>query len=291
MRFSVLSLICLIALCIPGFAAAADEASSTPVSYSKPSSLPSAKYGQPLVFSAPPRELEAQAHKIYDPIAQYLSDALRRKVVFEFAGTWGAYQAGITKGHYDIIFDGPHFNGWRVDHKTQNVLVRVPGLRSFVVFVKKDSQWKSLEQLAGRRICTPAPPNLGTLVLQTQFPNPSRTPYVNDVGGWKADYVNLMSGNCDAAVAPEKSLAKFDQRGLTRVIYTSQPLPDQAFSAGSRLSLDEQAIVRAALLAPEGAAATKLLREAYAIGPTFAPASNEEYAHLGLLLKDEFGWN
>ncbi len=248
--------------------------------------------GKPaLVFSAAPRENETESRAIYDPVATYLSNTLGRRVVYEYPGSWGIYQTNMRSGHYDIVFDGPHFVGWRIEKLHHNVIVKGGGGdRVYVVFVKAQSPFKTLEQITGRALCTPAPPNLATLVVQSAFTNPSRLPIVRNVGGWKENYQGLTAGTCVAGVATDKTLGKLDKQKTTRVIYTSPGLPELAFSAGPQLSADEQRALREALLAPAASEPTAKLRETNWLGATFEAADNAGYRKLAALLKSEWGW-
>lgn len=244
-----------------------------------------------LIFSASPRENETESRAIYEPVATYLSEALDRRVAYEHPGSWGIYQTNMRAGRYDIVFDGPHFVGWRVERLRHNVIVKGGGGdRVYVVFVKAQSPFKTLDQLNGRALCTPSPPNLATLVVQSAFTNPARLPIIHDVGGWKENYRELMAGACVAGVATDKTLGKLDTQKATRVIYTSPGLPELAFSAGPRLDADEQRKLRDALLAPAASAPTEGLREKNGLGARFEPADNPEYGKLGALLKTEWGW-
>lgn len=75
-----------------------------------------------------------------------------------------------------------------------------------------------------------------------------------------------------------------------RVIYHSQPLPNQAFSAGPRVPLAMRTQIAAALLSAQGNAATRKLRAEFKAG-RFVPATAQEYAGLGRLLKDIWGFD
>ncbi len=244
-----------------------------------------------LVFSAAPRENETESRAIYEPVAAYLSNALGRRIVYEYPGSWGIYQTNMRSGHYDIVFDGPHFVGWRIEKLHHNVIAKGGGSdRVYVVFVKEQSPFKALDQLAGRALCTPAPPNLATLVVQSAFTNPARLPVIRNVGGWKEDYQGLMAGKCVAGVATDKTLSKIDKQNTARVIYTSPGLPELAFSAGPQLSAAEQRALREALLAPAANEPTAKLREKNGLAGTFQAADNAEYRKLAALLKTEWGW-
>lgn len=243
-----------------------------------------------ITLSAPPRDSEEEGRRRFEPVAEYLSKAIGRKIVYRHPGTWGVYQGEMQKGSYDIVFDGPHFNGWRMERLQHSVLVKAPGDFSQAVFVPKDSSITTMRALIGRTICAHAPPNLGTLVVQRTFDNPSRQPAIVVIEGYKNIYQALIDGKCKAAVLPTNLLKKFDTDGATRIVYQSASLPNQAFSAGPRLSDTERARLSAALLAPEADAPTAKLREAYTGGKAFVAASNTEYAGLGDYLKNEWGY-
>jgi len=243
-----------------------------------------------ITLSAPPRDSEEEGRRRFEPVAQYLSKALGKKVVYRHPGTWGVYQGEMQKGAYDIVFDGPHFNGWRMERLQHSILAKAPGDFTQVIFVPKDSTVTAIKQLAGRTICAHAPPNLGTLVVQRAFDNPSRQPSIIVVEGYKHIYQAMVDGKCKAAVLPRGHLHKFDSAGAMRVVYQSGAMPNQAFSAGPRLSDEERARLSAALLAPEAEAPTAKIREAYTGGKAFVAATNAEYAGLGEYLRDEWGY-
>lgn len=280
-------------------AVVAETPTSTKVAYQQPAGIGMnaaqdvTAQGE-LVFSAAPRETQEEANKIYGPVAEYMSKVLNRKVSFKYPGTWGVYQGTMQKGGYDIVFDGPHFNGWRVSKIQHNMLVKVPGDHVFVALVKNDSPIKDVKQLAGRTVCGHAPPNLGTLTLLEQFDNPSRQPVLINTDGWRNIYKGLVEGRCVAAVIPLKKLEQFEQEdgggSKSKIVYRARTLPDNAFSVGPRISAKDQARLSQALTSSEGTAATEALRNKYAGGKAFAATSNREYAELGAFLKNEWGY-
>lgn len=246
-----------------------------------------------LVLSAAPRDDEDEAAVIFLPVAEYLSTVLGKKVVFKHAGNWGVYQGLMQKGAYDIVFDGAHFNSWRVEHAQHNVLVKVPGDHVFVMLVKKDNaKIREVKQLAGRTICAHAPPNLGTLTALNEFTNPARQPILVNIDGWKHIYQGLMDDKCVAAAIPLKKLEQFEKESgrQTKIIFRGGVLPDSAFSAGPRLNAQDQEKIARALLSPEGEKATLKLRAKYAQGRSFVSANNRDFAGLSAYLKNEWGY-
>ena len=251
-----------------------------------PSNADSVKPGTTLILSAPPRGTLADETLNYQPVADFLSRIVGKKVVYQHSDNWLSYTSDMTKDKFDFVFDGPHFNGWRMEKQNHTPLVKLPEDFIFVVIVKTDNTAvQNMKKLAGQRICAHAPPNLGTLTMLKQFDNPSRQPLIIEVQGWDKSYNSLMAGKCVATVMPVKIKEKMDKSNLTRILYTSQALPNQAISAGPRIAPEIQAKLKQALLSEEGKAATAKLRAASA-GKDFVSATREEYAGLGFYLND-----
>lgn len=243
-----------------------------------------------LVFTAPPRETPEEGQQIYGPIAEYLSKAIGRRIVYKHPGTWGVYRTEMLKGAYDIIFDGPHFNSYRAQKLSHNILVKIPIRHEFVVITRASEPFGSVHEMAGRTFCAEAPPNLGTLVLLDQFDNPARQPVLLNTNGWDNIYQGVLSGRCKGGILPAANLDKHDWKGKVKILYRSPTLPNQAFSAGPRLTPEEQAKLTAALLAPEAAGPTERLRAIYKVGASFAATNNEEYLGVAKYLRNEWGY-
>jgi ABC-type phosphate/phosphonate transport system substrate-binding protein len=245
-----------------------------------------------LVLSAPPRENAEEGAKRFGPVADYLSQTLGRKVVYKHPGTWGGYQSDMQRDAYDLVFDGPHFVSWRIEKRRHNVVVKLPGEFRYIGFVRADNtRIKDIDQFAGQPVCVHAPPNLGTLMLLSAFENPSRQPSIVITHGYDGIYKGVLEGKCVAGMLPKNHLQKYDKDGKqTRVVYEVRPAPEQAFTAGTRVSVDEQARITKALMAPNAEAALASFREAYAFDGWFVPASNQEYAGLGAYLKPVQGF-
>jgi len=256
----------------PGISAIATKQLSTP--------------REELVFSAPPRGTLAEETAAYQPVVEFLSQVIGKKVVYQHSDNWLSYSKGMTEGKYDIVFDGPAFNGWRMERLNHTPLVKLPEEFVFVVVTRAgDTRYKTVKDLAGRQICAHAPPNLGTLTLLSQFDNPMRQPNIVNTKGWDNNYKALIAGQCVATILPIKNLQKMDgAKKLTRTIYTHKAMPNQAFSVGPTVPATLHAKIAQALLSAEGKQATAKLRAAYA-GKDFVYADRNEYAGLGGLLK------
>jgi ABC-type phosphate/phosphonate transport system substrate-binding protein len=246
-----------------------------------------------LIFSAPPRESVAEANRIYHPIAEYLSRVTGRRVVYRHPGNWMTYQAEMQRGAYDLVFDGPHFTSWRITNLRHNTLARFAEEHAFAVIVRKDNkEIGDVRQLAGKRVCAMNPPNLGTLALLEQFDNPARQPTLVNTIGWDNIYFSVVAdGKCVAGVVPIANLNKFDKPGnASRVIFRTRTLPNQAFSAGPRVTREDQARIAQALTSAEGNDVTATLLATYGIEKGLVAANKSEYAGLDTYLKDTWGY-
>lgn len=240
-----------------------------------------------LVFSAPPRGAYADEVAIYQPIVEYLSRVTGKKVRYQYSDNWLTYSKDMASGGYDLVFDGPAFNGWRMTRMQHTPLIKLPEDFVFVVVTRRDNaQITDIKQLAGRKVCAHAPPNLGTLTMLSQFDNPARQPSILETKGWDAAYQAVADGKCAGTVLPLANLNKNDKnKNAMRVLYKHKAMPNQALSAGPRITAAMQDKIKQALTSQEGRAVTAKLRALYA-GKEFVSATPEEYAGLGQLLKD-----
>jgi ABC-type phosphate/phosphonate transport system substrate-binding protein len=275
--------------------ALADKATNVAVSYQPQQSFQSVpspektvkSINSELVFSAPPRGSYQEEVAIYQPVVDLLTKVIGRKVVYQYSDNWLSYSKDMTEGNYDIVFDGPAFNGWRIEKLSHTPIVRLPEDFVFVVITKADNdRIKQMKDLAGRKICAHAPPNLGTLTMLSQFDNPARQPLIIETKGWDNSYKAMIDGKCAATVVPIKNLTKNDAgvKKLTKTLAQHHAMPNQAISVGPRIAPELHKKIAQALLSEEGKQATAKLRAAYA-GKDFIPTSRDDYAGLGDLLK------
>ncbi|MBI3778959.1 MAG: PhnD/SsuA/transferrin family substrate-binding protein [Gammaproteobacteria bacterium] len=248
---------------------------------------------QTLVFTAPPLETEAEAVRTYQPIAQYLSRIIGKTIVFQYPKDWLTYQKEMQRGNYDLVFDGPHFNSWRHANLQHSTLVKLADDYTFAVVVRKNDRITELKQLAGQKICGMTPPDIGTLAVLGQFDNPARQPLIINTPGATKVYESVaVEKQCAAGILPVASLRKIpDSENLVRVIHKTRSMPNQAFSAGPRISREDQALIAAALVSPGASRVVRRLVAEYGDDRGLAYASTEEYAGLDAYLKDTWGYS
>lgn len=244
-----------------------------------------------LVLSAPPRETPEAGQKLYGPLAEYLSKVTGEKIEYRHPDNWGIYQALMTKGTYDLVFDGPHFVSWRIRNLEHVPLVALSGKLRFVIVARKeDARIQSLADLAGKNVCGHAPPNLATLTLFDRFKNPSRQPRLLESKGFDDGYQKLLAAKCVATVLPYEVHQKLDSGGArTKLLYTGEPYANQALTAGPRVSALARKQIMQALLSVEGQSQARQIVVGFG-GSEFLATTLEDYAGYVSLLKNVWGF-
>lgn len=251
-----------------------------------------ATQAQDLIFSAPPRGAIDAESATYQPIAKYLSQTIGKKIIYKHPGNWLTYQKQMQEGNYDLVFDGPHFVSWRTVHTRHEPLVKLPGLLVFVVITRKDNTHKALENLKGRTVCGFAPPNLATLTLFDQFPNPAQQPVLINVKSFGEAYKGVIGGKCNAAVMRDKMFAKLNKgKDLAQTIFTSAGVANQAFSAGPKIEHADRQKIIDALRSDRGMSTMEKFHARFnKQGKPLQTTSKTDYQNLDKLLKDVWGF-
>ena len=69
----------------------------------------------------------------------------------------------MREDQYDIIFDAPHFNAWRMKHLGHIPVATLPNqLHIHLINLKEYVNIKTTEDLVGRAICATPSPNFAT---------------------------------------------------------------------------------------------------------------------------------
>lgn len=244
-----------------------------------------------LVFTAPPRGGGKDEGEIYRPVAEYLSAAIGRKVVYQHSDNWLTYQDKMRKDAYDIYFDGPAFMSWRMAKQGHEPLVKLPGQLKFVVIARNDnSKVNNVKDLMGRSVCGMAPPNLATLTLYSLFDNPSRQPVVLEVESFKEVFHRVTNRQCVGGAMGAGFYKQYNTDNQVKVLWQSEGIPNQGFTAGIRVTPQEKLKIIEAMLTPEARTRMANFFEVYSKDKGLVHASPDEYQNVAVLLKDTFGY-
>jgi len=248
-----------------------------------------------LVFSAPPREDIKKGNETYGPLVNYLSNVIGERVIYEHPSGWAEYANNMRNGHYDIVFDAPHFGAWRIKHISHVPVARLPGFLGFIVVAKKeDHRLKRLKDLLSVKICAMASPNLGTVTFYDMLNNPLYQPRFYEVsGGFKKVYQEFQNGHCRAAILRNNfyfSLPTNEKHNLT-IITASRPIPNQTITVSQRL-FAKRFLISKKLMSVEGKkASSNLLKRFGSTQNSLLYVTSSEIEYLESLLSGVvWGW-
>ncbi len=248
-----------------------------------------------LVFSAPPRETPEEGLQRYGPLVESMSRILGERVVYKHPRDFLRYSNNMRKGEYDIVFDGPHFTAWRIEHLDHQPAARLKGALVFYV-VSNNPELETLEDLIGRPVCGLASPNLATMTLLFQYKNPIQQPsIISTRGGFKNVFAAFEQGRCEAAVLRSTfydNNVPNDQKQGVKIIFKSKPVPNQAITVGPNVNEEGRKKLAAALTSEEGAVGARKLFDRYSKdSKAFVATGGEEFTYLNLLLEGVVrGW-
>lgn len=250
-----------------------------------------ALHAEEYLFSAPPRGNAQEELDRYNPVLEFLSAKTGHTFRYQREDAWLTYQFNMLNNKYDLVFDGPHFVSWRIKERGHIPLLKLPVPHVWMVIVPNDSPAKTLDDLIAHEFCGHPTPNFGTLTFLSHYPNPVREPVLKRTLGWKHIYQAVADGKCASGVVPLANLKKFDPDGThVKVLHQHKGYPNQAFTAGPRISRGLAEQITSLLQSAEGQAATQKLRDRYAGGKQLIPATIQEYAGISDVLADSYGY-
>lgn len=182
-----------------------------------------------------------EQNKNYVALATQLSQALGEDVRYVPSANILGYAQAIRRGDYDILIDGPHFSAWRIAEGLHSPVAQADITLTYVVVTAADDTGiQSLEQLVSQPVCASSPPQISTLMLLNQYPNPIQEPSLHITDGYLPKVEKLLKGDCRAAVLSatfyEHKLDKATQAKL-RVIFNTRPLPGYLMTASPKLTV------------------------------------------------------
>ncbi|HLP41524.1 MAG TPA: PhnD/SsuA/transferrin family substrate-binding protein, partial [Fibrobacteria bacterium] len=149
--------------------------------------------------------------------------------------------------------------------------------------------------LRARKVCCMTSPNLTGVVVLNQF-NPYSAPELfAPRGGLKGSFDAFEEGKCDAVALPSYFFTQLPEEKTTgfRKLFTSDPMPNLALTAGPKVTKEKQKALSKALSDPKAQEELSgLLSKLAGSGKgVFIPTSAKEYAGYEKLLEGVvWGW-
>lgn len=248
-----------------------------------------------LVLAAPPRENSQKGEELYLPLARKLSEILGQKVIYKQPKSWAEYANNMRDGHYDIVFDGPHFVAWRQKNLKHQPVASLPGsLQFYIVTNRNNDQLNKKRDLIGKKICGMPSPHLATDLVYDLFKNPVLQPHIYEVrGGQRNSFLAFKQGKCDATIFRTtlyKRLPKEEKEKL-KIVAKTRRLPNQTISVSQRLHKNASEIAQF-LVSSEGAQTADGILSRYSKKKkSFIKASPEKFVGAADILEGVvWGW-
>jgi ABC-type phosphate/phosphonate transport system substrate-binding protein len=245
-----------------------------------------------LIFSTAPTQSPEQTIALYQSLVEHLSAVTGKKIILKPAKNFPEYTHDMHKGVYDILFDGPQFVGWRMAQHEHQVIARLPGSIRFVVVSRDDANINNYQQLAGKKVCSFASPNLLSLGFLDLFPRAASQPILVRVKSFKGALDCVRNGEGVAAVMRDKFWEKRtpeEKQGLYLLYATSKPFPHRAFSVSNRVDEATRKAIVKALVSEGGIESAQAILQHFR-SKQFLPARPQEYSGMGALLNPVWGY-
>jgi len=254
---------------------------------------------QALVFVAQPQETLETGERIFQPLADLLSEKTGQAWTYEHPDNQLNYVDMIVEDRAELYLGDPHFVGYQLQENNQRVLAQVPE-QEWVLVAPQSSTGKLLgSRVTANFSCTEAPtcalppPDLGMLLfsnLEVFATSPLRHPVLVSVN----DAANVVQGvlgeRCFCGVTRRallSNLPEADQQQLA--VRSLQATLGAAFTVSDRVSSALADQIQQALLSPEGQEATRAMRDRlYGGAALVRPGAADTYRSSANLLVDEY---
>lgn len=208
-------------------------------------SLPA--HAELILSGTPSAQDRTELNKRYEALATQLTQAIGEPVRYVPPANVQGYAQEIRKGSYDILIDGPHLGAWRISRGFHKPIAQADMALTFLVITPAtDKSIQSLEQLVGKPVCVPPPPQLSTLMYLNQYPNPLQLPVIRMTEGYQPQVDKLLNGECKAAVISaafyEHTLNK-NAKDKLNVIFNTKPLPGYVMTASDKLTPEKRELL------------------------------------------------
>lgn len=188
------------------------------------------------------------AELVYQPLVDYLNDALPYRFDLQIAPDYHRYWLATRRGENPhLVLEEPHLVSYRMERHDFTPLVRSSQPITYSLLTSMNDSEASVRDFIGERISTMPAPSLGYLILMDWFDNPMQQPIVqSNAASWLDAVEIVFSGEAEAAVVPHNLVSRYVNM---QNVLTSQEFPGVTIAASADVPADIQEEIREALLA------------------------------------------
>lgn len=219
------------------------------------------------VFGIVPQQSGSKLARLWTPVLEYLEQQTGYHLRFATARNIPTFEKRLAQGKYDIAYMNPYHyvrfheqTGYEAFAKAKDK--RLKG----ILVVRKDSPFRTLEDLDDRELAFPAHAFAASQVTRAEFEQEGIPITVRYVASHDSVYRNVASGHYPAGGGVLRTFRNTapEFRDQLRVLWTSRDFTPHAFAAHPRVPRQVVERIQRAMLAmdrsPEGRALLASLR-------------------------------
>lgn len=219
-----------------------DAAEATPESQSPETSA------ETFTFQGHPIFTPETAELVYQPLVDYLNDALPYRFDLQIAPDYHRYWLATRRGENpNLVLEEPHLVSYRMERHDFTPLVQSSAPITYSLLTSMSENDASVQDFIGQRVSTMPAPSLGYLILADWFDNPMQQPIIqSNAASWLDAVEIVFSGEAEAAVVPNNLVSRYVNM---QNVLTSREFPGVTVAASPEVPTGIQEEIRDALLA------------------------------------------
>lgn len=209
---------------------------------------------KPLRFGILPYLSPAKLLQVWDPFIKHLEKSLGRKVIVISAPSYDVYIKRAAEGRYDLYHTAPHFAALAEKQHNYKRVAKLSRQHSADIVVMKNSPYKTLSDLTGKRLATPSRlailTMLGEQTLQEQHIIPGVDIIMKYTPSHNTSLLSVIEGTADAAITATAMFERMkpENKRKLRLLFKTNKCPHMMFMANPQMSFNEYEALKKSVL-------------------------------------------
>ncbi|MEM7053613.1 MAG: PhnD/SsuA/transferrin family substrate-binding protein [Pseudomonadota bacterium] len=189
---------------------------------------------EPIQLLVNPIYLPEQAERVYQPLADYLSEETDLNIQLVTARNFHRYWLDARRDESaPLVLEDSHMASWRMNELGYEPLVTTSVPTSFSLLAMGQYADYESSDFIGLRISTLPSPSLGFVILSSWYTNPFQQPAIlSNATSWLDAIEIVFAGEAEAAIVPQNLVLRYPN---LYVIRQSEELPGLTLSAASNV--------------------------------------------------------